>query len=179
MIKLTELALNNGAIVMDELMPSQTEIVFNTSQLQAFADEYLALSSSEPVGVIKEELRREDGAVMHYAHLYSHLPLDSQLFLANPINQQLLTERNELQTQLQYWKDFSVKVQKLADSKEVERNECVEEIRRLKGALNAVANIYANKREGIIGMAWLDEVRNCLVSPASIQKLLNTSLDNK
>jgi hypothetical protein len=49
MIKLTELALKNGAIVMDELMPSQTEILFNTAQLQAFADEYLALSSSEPV----------------------------------------------------------------------------------------------------------------------------------
>jgi hypothetical protein len=143
MIKLIKLALNNGAIVMDELMPSQTEIVFNTSQLQAFADEYLALSSSEPVGVIKEVLRREDGAVMHYAHLYSHLPLDSQLFLANPLNQQLLTERNE----------------------------CVEEIKRLNEVLDKLQRLGVAPRIG--NSIGNDIAREALSSQsASIQKLL-------
>ena len=34
----------------------------------------------EPVGEICEELRREDGAVLHYAKLFQHLPLGTKLF---------------------------------------------------------------------------------------------------
>jgi hypothetical protein len=154
-----DLSQKCGAIVFDELMPSQTEIVFNTSQLQAFADEYLALSSSEPVGVIKEELRREDGAVMHYAHLYSHLPLDSQLFLANPLNQQLLTERNEC-------------------LEEIKRlNECLRKIK--KGSNRPMTDpnvhgweVFAKTAMGIASDYLYIAINALKNQPASIQKLL-------
>jgi hypothetical protein len=142
MIDLKELAVKHGEEI--EVTHSDDEIgrchhvySFEIEELQAFADEYLALSSSEPVGVIKEELRREDGAVMHYAHLYSHLPLDSQLFLANPINQQLLTERNE----------------------------CVEEIKRLHKILKNVSNNSSTITSNNIFQALKE-------TSTSIQKLL-------
>jgi hypothetical protein len=37
-------------------------------------------SSGEAVGIIKAETRFEDSAVVHYAHLYQHLPIGTKLF---------------------------------------------------------------------------------------------------
>jgi transcriptional regulator of acetoin/glycerol metabolism len=156
MIKLTELALNNGAIVMDELMPSQTEIVFNTSQLQAFADEYLALSSSEPeksyeqergeiacehldnvISWLKERGLYDSVDYQHEGTDFSEILTSHENELLNPLNQQLLTERNE----------------------------CVEEIKRLHKILKNVSNNSSTITSNNIFQALKE-------TSTSIQKLL-------
>jgi hypothetical protein len=183
MIDLKELAVKHGEEI--EVTHSDDEIgrchhvySFEIEELQAFADEYLALSSSEPVayGYANSAITGANHKLMmvkldNSSDQYPELALP--LYLANSLNQQLLSERNDLQTQLQYWKDFSVKVQKLADSKEVERNECVEEIRKLKYALEQMVNSCNGHGCGLL---IADEA---LKTSPTIQKLLNTSLDNK
>jgi hypothetical protein len=47
-----------------------------TDLINAALDEVLG----EPVGVIKDEMRGEDGAELHYALLFKHLPLDTKLY---------------------------------------------------------------------------------------------------
>ena len=40
--------------------------------------------SGEAVGVIKSESRLEDGAELHYAYLFKHLPIGTKLFTSPP-----------------------------------------------------------------------------------------------
>lgn len=67
----------------------------------------------EAVGIIKDEQRGEDGAELHYAHLYEHLPVGTELFKAPP-NYEALVKENERMRELL---DESIKELDKADAK--------------------------------------------------------------
>jgi hypothetical protein len=117
------------------------------SSIRAFANEYMALSSSEPIGVIVDssyvtlaanfkEIKIEEKGIDYYQENFKEATIGAGVYLANPINQQLQTERDE----------------------------CVAEIRRLRLALKQITSYRNTSNEKIITEA--------LTGNASILKLL-------
>jgi hypothetical protein len=107
MIDIKTLALKHGANLFDDLYPDTTSVAFNDMvRFQAFADEYLALRSSEPVGYVvsrfSEGMHEKDEYFTTKESAYENARWGfnetkiTPVYLANPLNQQLLTERNEL-----------------------------------------------------------------------------------
>lgn len=143
MIDIKELAEKHGAKAS---MINKECLVIKPDELQAFADEYIALSSSEPVayGYANSAITGANHKLMmvkldNSSDQYPELALP--LYLANPLNQQLLTERNE----------------------------CVEEIKRLNNNLQSILKLAKLVEDYNIQTICNEALTN---QPASIQKIL-------
>ena len=93
--KCTMIVTNEGST---DSKGQPTPLIYaDIESLRKFADEYLALSSSEPVAWVDSKYIEalKNNSVECFLYPYECEDVHKPLFLANPINQQLLTERNE------------------------------------------------------------------------------------
>lgn len=82
-------------------------VVFDSiAQLKAFADEWLALNSSEPLYLAKNSLQIDSWYFVS-DYVYNTMAESSRLkvFKANPINQALVESHKKLQEALRMWQE--------------------------------------------------------------------------
>lgn len=124
-IDIKALSKKHGAIIFNDMTPDTSTLSFRSvNQLKAFANEYMALSSSEPVYQVHHTFEGWFDVNLEEYEYAEKAILDKEgwiagrriVYLANPINQQLQTERDE----------------------------CVEEIRRLREALQTSHNFISD-----------------------------------
>jgi hypothetical protein len=150
--------------------------IFTHAELQAFADDYLALSSSEPLtyvrfrAVFSVSQDGQDAESNEWFETCSPHEIGDDgvkatpVYLANPINQQLQTERDELDLRAtRYAHEMNMQALKLG--------ECVEWIKKLESWVAQLG--HQVKRSGTNLTIEGNDYKEALASrPASILKLL-------
>jgi hypothetical protein len=99
-----ELSQKCGAIVFDELIPSETQIMFTPSQLDTYSRELLEQASSEPVGYMSQEGIKKS----KLSSLYTWVALittkdheyNTEVYLANPLNTEMVETIKRLEEAL-------------------------------------------------------------------------------